>query len=325
MVTISVVIPTYNRLDRLKRVLKGFEDQTYSDDDFEVVVVSDGSTDGTNEFLDSYQSIPLFVSTVQENGGPAAARNNGLKLASGKYILFVDDDVIPERDLVSEHIRYHQLHDNSVVIGPMLSPEDFDMPPWVSWEQSMLMKQYDAMEQGLWAPTARQFYTGNASLLRSQLVEAGGFDVSYQRAEDVELAYRLDDMGMNFVFNPAAVGLHYAERSFDSWLNIPYAYGCNDVDFSLNKGQDWLLPTIFKEYKQRNFFIRMIVSLCLDRKFLSALVQGLLKNFAAMGHFLGSESLFRMAYSGIFNLRYYQGVADNLGGRQCFYREISLS
>ncbi|MCZ7672778.1 MAG: hypothetical protein M5U34_39505 [Chloroflexi bacterium] len=51
------------------------------------------------------------------------------------------------------------------------------------------------------------------------------------------------------MFNAEAVGFHYAERSFDSWLKIPYAYGRNDVRFTLEKNQDWLLPTIYREFK----------------------------------------------------------------------------
>jgi len=66
------------------------------------------------------------------------------------------------------------------------------MVPWVRWEQEMLMKQYKALLRKDWPATARQFYTGNASVRRSHIVAAGGFDEGFRRAEDVELAYRLD-------------------------------------------------------------------------------------------------------------------------------------
>ena len=57
----------------------------------------------------------------------------------------------------------------------------------------------------------------------------GGFDASFRRAEDVELAYRLAKQGLRFLFNPKAIGYHVAERSFNSWIAIPYAYGRNYV------------------------------------------------------------------------------------------------
>lgn len=322
MTTVSVVMPTYNRLQGLQRVLQAFEKQTFSANDFEVIVVSDGSTDGTNDYLKAYRPSFPFVPVVQENQGPAGARNNGIDRASGDYILFVDDDVLPHPDLICEHMRYHHLHENSVVIGPMLKPDDFDMKPWVSWEQAMLVKQYNAMAEGQWAPTARQFFTGNASLLRSVLIDAGGFDTSFKRAEDLELAYRLADRGLNFLFNPDAVGFHYAERSLESWLKIPYAYGCNDVKFALEKNQDWLLPTIYREYRTRNFFIRTLCKLCLDHKVLTNLTIDLLKWVAAISHKLNLKLVTRVAYSGIFNLRFYQGVADELGGREKFFCQV---
>lgn len=322
MKTVSVVIPTYNRLARLQRVLKGFEEQAYPAEDFEIVVVSDGSTDGTNEFLQSFRPSFSFLPVVQENQGPAAARNRGVEMATGNYVLFVDDDVIPEKNLIHEHMRYHDMHRNSVVIGPMLTPDDFDMLPWVFWEQSMLEKQYRAMEQGDWLPTARQFYTGNASLLRSHLLESGGFDPTILRAEDVELAYRLANMGLSFVFNSAAVGFHYAERSFNSWLKIPYSYGRNDIMFAREKQQTWLLPAIFGEYRRRNLFVKALCALCLDRKFAADLSIRVLTLQAKAADRVKMTSVPRMAFSGIFNLQYYQGVADELGGRKQFYREL---
>ncbi|MCZ7672777.1 MAG: glycosyltransferase family 2 protein [Chloroflexi bacterium] len=180
MTVISVVMPTYNRLPRLQRVLKAFEKQTFSTANFEVIVVSDGSLDGTNDYLNSFRPSFPFVLIIQENQGPAAARNKGIDKASGDYILFVDDDVVPQPNLIYEHMRFHEMHENSVVVGPMLTPADFDMQPWVSWEQAMLVKQYAAMAEGQWAPTARQFFTGNASLLRSTLIDAGGLILPFK-------------------------------------------------------------------------------------------------------------------------------------------------
>ncbi len=165
---ISVVVPTFNRLLRLKRVLAALADQTVPGDRYEVIVVSDGSTDGTDEYLAS-APYPIVVA-VQPNAGPAAARNRGAELARAELILFVDDDVIASRDLVEQHLASHSAVGGPelVVIGPMLNPPDFKMSSWIRWEQAMLYKQYGAMERGLFKPTFRQFYTGNASLPRAR-------------------------------------------------------------------------------------------------------------------------------------------------------------
>ena len=204
--TVSVVVPTYDRLPRLRRVLAGLAAQDL-DRPFEVVVVDDGSTDGTDAYLHSGAPPLPIVASTQENRGPGAARNRGVDLATGEIVVFLDDDVIPDPGLVRAHIRSHERHGGkTVVIGPMRNPPDHRMSPWIRWEQAMLAKQYDAMEAGHYDATARQFFTGNASLRREHLLAAGGFDPTLRRAEDVELAYRLADAGLTFVHEPDAVG-----------------------------------------------------------------------------------------------------------------------
>jgi GT2 family glycosyltransferase len=320
MPQVSVVIPTYNRKKQLENVLKALEEQTFSFEDFEVVVVSDGSQDGTNEYLETLETPLNLVPVLQENQGVAAARNRGFKDSRGEIVLFIDDDVVPTPQLICEHLRIHRsTEDDVVVIGPMLSPPDFQLSPWTQWEQAMLYKQYNAMIEGQWEPTARQFFTGNASLAKRLLDAVGGFDPSFRRAEDVELAYRLADIGVRFLFSEKAIGYHYVERSFSSWITTPYEYGRNDVIFDSDKGQSWLLSTVFEEYKNRHIFIRALNQICMDRAIFNRSSITSLRIIAEAGYKLRLTSLSRFAYSAIFNLRYYQGIADGLNGRQNFF------
>src|SRR5579871_3087260 len=94
---LSVVIPTYNRKESLRRTLDGLARQTYPFSEFEVVVVSDGSTDGTAEMLAQYmQTAPYALCAItQANGGPSRARNRGIREARYDVIVFLDDDVEP--------------------------------------------------------------------------------------------------------------------------------------------------------------------------------------------------------------------------------------
>lgn len=319
MPKVSVVLPTYNRLARLKRVCAGLEQQNYPMDDFEVIIVSDGSTDGTNEYLQSMKTCLKVKPVIQKNGGPAAARNAGIANATGDIIVFIDDDVVPIPQFISEHIRIHEASPVEVaVVGPMLTPPDARLAPWVRWGQDRLAEQYDDMVQERWKPVARQFYTGNASMSRRLLEQSGGFDANFHRAEDVELAYRLEQQGLTFLFNPKAIGYHYEERSFPSWVNIPYSYGRFDVVFAHQKNQTWLLPKIYQEYYTRHPLIRTIIEQCLDHRRLS---QGIVSGFrfvTELSDRLGLNLLQRASCSIIFNLYYYQGVADELGGKAVF-------
>lgn len=321
-VIISVVIPTFNRLDRIRRVLSALAAQDFPTDAFEIIVVSDGSTDGTNEFLQSLDLPVRVIPIFQANQGPAAARNAGLSKASGDLIVFIDDDVIPAPTLLSAHVRAHKTAGRDVaVIGPLLTPNDFEMLPWVRWEQEMLVKQYTAMIRGDWEPTARQFYTGNASLPRRVLTETGGFDEQFRRAEDVEMAYRLADRGVGFVFTMDAEGYHYAERSYKSWMDAAYAYGKNDAIFGRDRNQSWILPVVRDEFHGRKRPMRLLISSCLGRPRLTSLVISILHGLAYFADRAGASSGALAAYSCVFGLRYYQGFLDELGEPAYFSTE----
>jgi GT2 family glycosyltransferase len=330
MTTVSIVIPTYNRLERLKRVIACLEAQDYPRSAFEVIVVADGCADGTVEYLasltDGEATTPLrLMAVLGENQGPSGARNRGVAEASGRLVLFLDDDVMPEPRLVSEHVRAHEAIGPGVaVLGPMLTPPATRLLPWVRWEQIRLERQYGDMVAGRWEATARQFFTGNTSLELAEIRAAGGFDTRFRRAEDVELAYRLAALGVRFVFNPQAVGYHYAERSYRAWLDAAYAYGRSDVVFSRDLGQSWLLPRIGHEFRHgRHPLIRAVVSLCVGRPALSRAAVGTLRIAAHTGGRLGSNRVADLACSGIFNLRYYRGIADELGGRANFFTTMA--
>ncbi len=321
-IAVSVIIPTYNRVARLRRVLEALATQSYSSERFEVVVVSDGSTDGTEAYCRQAQT-PFHLTFIQQaNAGPAAARNRGLTAARGAIVLFLDDDVVPVPDLIAAHMRLHGERSRRVVLGTMLTPPDARLSPWVAWEQAMLEKQYRAMTSGVWPATARQFYTGNTSLSRDLVTTAGGFDERFRRAEDIELAYRLDKLGVEFVFAPQAVGYHYAERSFASWLATPYIYGRNDIIFGREHQID-LLGFVQREFGQRNRLTRWLVWLLLDRPRASAVALAMMPQLAYLAHRLFGERGSRPLYSAIFNLRYYQGVADELGGRDRFFAPVT--
>src|SRR5881227_1455300 len=88
----SVVIPTYNRLDMLLRVLEALEAQAEAPL-FEVIVINDGSTDETDRVVGQRGGI---IFRTQKNSGPGAARNHGVTLSKGKFVVFIGDDTVPE-------------------------------------------------------------------------------------------------------------------------------------------------------------------------------------------------------------------------------------
>jgi len=309
---VSVIVPTYERCAGLQRLLLSLVEQTVAPDCFEVVVVNDGSRDGTDQMLATIQTPYRLRVVEQANAGPAAARNVGVQCAEGRLIVFLDDDVVPLPELLAAHIEAHGDADDLVVVGPMSPPPDGSRPVWIRWEERQLLKQYEAMRIGLFACTPRQFYTGNASVPRERLLAAGGFDDRFKRAEDVELAFRLWALGARFLFEPRADVLHYASRTFASWMRTPYQYGRYDVVMGREKG-----ITTFEiachEFERRHVWNRRLSRACVGRFWRRPAMFGLFVA-ALVADAIGLETAASFALSAIFNLQYWQGASDELGG-----------
>src|SRR5437867_3641156 len=94
--TISVIVPTHNRVALLQQNVESLLRQDFTDR--EIIIVNDGSTDGTDRYLSTLETSAKIVYVRQDNQGPAAARNAGIKVARGRYVAFTDDDcVVPAR------------------------------------------------------------------------------------------------------------------------------------------------------------------------------------------------------------------------------------
>ncbi len=103
---ISVIIPTFNRADKLKQAIDSVFAQTFTN--FELIVIDDGSTDSTRDFIEKYQDRLRYF--YQENQGPAAARNTGIRNARGRYIAFLDSDDLWLKNKLAEQVKIFDEH-----------------------------------------------------------------------------------------------------------------------------------------------------------------------------------------------------------------------
>ena len=114
----SLVIPTYNKKEFLELTLVSLINQTYPHENFEVIIIDDGSTDGTHQLFSASTHFPFqLVYVKKENSGRAAARNTGIVKAQGETIIFIDDDQIVPPHFIESHLRLHQENQNLVVGG----------------------------------------------------------------------------------------------------------------------------------------------------------------------------------------------------------------
>jgi len=311
----SVIIPTYQRRDSLLRVLSGLAAQLYPRTLIDVLVVCDGGIDGTAEMIRA-RPYPFPVRVLEEpNQGPAAARNPGLAQARGPFVLFLDDDVVPTPCLLAEHARAHGNARDLAVIGPLLPPVGL-RAPWIRYETQTLEKQYQAMEDGRWAPSPRQFYTGNASVRLEHLRRAGGFDAAFRRAEDVELGFRLQRLGVKFVFHRLAAATHIASRPFAAWLRNAYEYGQADVAMAQLKGESHILESVAREFHWRHPYTRRLVRFGLRHRRIASPLPVVVRLMARLAMATGRSSIAYGLCSGIFNLYYWYGLSDRLGAVQ---------
>jgi glycosyltransferase involved in cell wall biosynthesis len=208
---VSVVIPTHNRLEVLAEVVQALEFQD-GPPPFEVVIVDDGSTDGTADWLRGGAFRVPLRSIAQENHGPAAARNTGVAAASGRWVAFLGDDTVPSPGWLATHREAHRQRGDDprlAVIGYTGWHRRMRLNPFLRYiNEHGLQFGYALIDDKEDVPF-NFLYTSNLSLPRDLLL-AEPFDLRfpYPAWEDIELAYRLKRRGLRIVYEPAATVAH---------------------------------------------------------------------------------------------------------------------
>ncbi|BAT52437.1 Glycosyl transferase, family 2 [Nostoc sp. NIES-3756] len=207
-VFISVVIPTYNRRPILEKCLRALEVQTLSAStvirDYEIVLVDDGSTDGTLNWLAAHkQEFPHVRWFEQDHAGPAAARNLGVEQAQGDIIIFIDSDLVVLENFLQAHSdalvqgQEKLESDRFFTYGAVINTCNFDNPTAEPYKITDF--------------SAAFFATGNVAIPKHWLEKAGLFDTGFQLYgwEDLELGVRLKNLGLQLIKCPTAVGYHW--------------------------------------------------------------------------------------------------------------------
>jgi glycosyltransferase involved in cell wall biosynthesis len=217
--SLSVIIPTFNREKVLAKALDGYLAQRSPGLIHELLVVDDGSIDGTESVvLDFGRRSPFPIRYLrQPNRGPAAARNLGIREARSALVLFTDSDIVPEHNLVEQHIEWHQKYPQmtAAVLGYVTWPPEINASPFMRWYGEVEMFGFERLRTQQTA-SFHFFYTCNLSLKTEFLRAYGQFDEEFRSAayEDAELGYRLSKRGLQLFYNSTAVGYHHQFFSF---------------------------------------------------------------------------------------------------------------
>lgn len=211
-VFITIVIPTHNRKDILEKCLEALSNQSYPQDRYEILVIDDGSTDGTKALLEKLsKEIGNLRYMSQEQGGPAKARNLGINKAKGPIILITGDDCIADNKLLEEHSKIHQRESNVAVLGRIEWSPDIEITPFMEYVGKTHQFNFPSIEQERRNVSFCYFYTSNISVAKNLLIKVGLFDEDFTDAvyEDVELGYRLWKAGLRIIYNDRALTYHH--------------------------------------------------------------------------------------------------------------------
>ena len=205
---ISVVLGTFNQVETLKVVLSEYENQTIDKDKFEVIVVDSSSNDGSKEFYESYKPNYNFRYHIQDNQGKAAARNKGVEIAKGKYIIITDADMIPHKDFVSLHLNA-QINSTEEMCfeGTTLNMDRLEWPTTDKNLKPYIQRKIKDKSKIGWF----YFLTGNISFPKSLFLSNNGFNETFLNYgwEDLELGYRLQKKKVPLIYLKSAVNYHY--------------------------------------------------------------------------------------------------------------------
>ncbi|MBA4378457.1 MAG: hypothetical protein C0395_07355 [Gemmatimonas sp.] len=215
---LTVVIPSRDKLPLLQRTLAALWDQDLPAESWDVVVVDDGSRDGTGAWLaeeSARRQGRLTVVAPPRNVGRAAARNLGARAATAAAVLFLDDDIVAPPGLLSAHLAILARHPGDGTIGLVRTACDVIDAPHFHY----LDTRGVAKAVGDTVP-ARYLVTQNTAVPRDAFLAVGGFDESFRAYgfEDMDLGFRLEDAGV--VFRPllAPVPEHVHHHTLAQWL-----------------------------------------------------------------------------------------------------------
>jgi glycosyltransferase involved in cell wall biosynthesis len=229
MFKFSLIIPTYNRPERLKTCLDSLLNLDYPPDNFEVIIVDDGSDDPLDRLVQPYQQHLNLTLLRQSNAGPATARNTGANLARGKYLAFTDDDCTLEQKWLSA-LEKGFLETPNALLGGKTSNALPDNP-YSTASQLLIDYLYDYYNHR--SQKAQFFASNNFAVARELFQKVGQFDTSFPLAagEDREFCDRWLGIGYPLVYIANAIVYHAHHLTLTKFWRQHFNYGCGAFYF----------------------------------------------------------------------------------------------
>ncbi|MCJ2541340.1 glycosyltransferase family 2 protein [Thermostichus vulcanus] len=269
--TVSVIVPAYNVQQYITEALQSLICQTWQD--FEVLIVNDGSTDSTAEVVETWcQRDPRFHLLSKPNGGLASARNWGIRHAHGELIalLDADDRYLPQK--IASHVEILQRHlDVGVVYSASKVIRDDGRPTWLT------LSGRPVHSDPLLAMLCKNFigHGSNAIFRRELFDQIGGFDESLRSCEDLDFWIKVAEQGSHRFYRHPQALCEYRVRPSGLSFNVKKMQECGEqvLQAAFNRSKEKVEPMMPTAYA---FFYRLLARLAL-----TAQEPGLAKEYIA--------------------------------------------
>lgn len=227
---VSVIVPAYNSAQTLPICIESLTRQTYPAQDYEVIIVNDGSTDATVRLLSEISLPPNFrVLHHATNRGLASARNSGIRQAQGEILIFLDADMVAAPDFIARHVQRHTAPQIIGILSAILPAE----PSRDKYQRYLYEARRGARRFKPDQPLPFQvFLLGCTSVKRSALAAIGLFleELRTYGGEDTEFAYRLwQRYPAGLFFDPQIRVYHHHHRTLNEALRLVENFGRTGV------------------------------------------------------------------------------------------------
>jgi len=233
---VSVIIPVYNRAAQVVRCIRSVIRQNYKD--VEIIVVDDGSSDGTWEVIKKIPRLRLIKH--KKRFGPGAARNTGVKASKGKLLVFLDSDCWPTNpNWLKSHVLAHGLSDDELVSGIVIGRHNTyggAVFSYVNWFMFMGKK---GVISAPYVPMA------NLSVSRNLFYRIGPFDTTMPVYEDVDWSYRAKALDIDFMLMNNAAVYHKDREGIKNVFKHQKLFGLWTIPLRMKYPQSkysWLFP-----------------------------------------------------------------------------------
>jgi glycosyltransferase involved in cell wall biosynthesis len=306
--TLTVVVISWNQLALLQRLVDQLLNQSFERSRYEIIVVDDGSTDGSREWLQSLPSDKVRVLLGAEDRGRAASRNKGIRAAQGDVVVMLDGDHTIEPDFLAVHAARHE-RERCVIVGKSDFAEQQDLRALNHYLNGGGAAK---MPPDFRLP-GRYFLTRDCSVPRDLLLEVGLFDERFRAwgGEDLDLGVRLEESGVPIYGEPRALAIHHHHRPLSDLLAQLEIYGRDSIPTLLERH-----PQLFHELNlDRTFTTRTTPSRFgplyrfLFRLWMS---EGVYRAFLAIAHVFRRRRLPRAIFDYLHLRQYTRGYGEYL-------------